>query len=243
MAIPNKPPIDNTANSEAPVAVDLTSVAPAEVTETPAETPAEAPVEAPVEAPAEVTETPDAINTTPNLSLDEYNRLAVVTLSDEFHVDDAALQGAAVVIIDRFLEAGRQLDLLKKVLYYGKAPETLGKSYIDYIKNDVLSETTPLQQRLLHGAIGISTESVEILEQVYAHVTSKGTKELDVVNLGEELGDVAWYQAIFLRDLTLDYYSILTINIKKLAARFGDKFSAFRAENRDLKTERGILEA
>lgn len=180
---------------------------------------------------------------TPNLDLDQYNRLAEVTLSDGFHVEDLATQAAAATIIENFLEAGRQLDKLKKVLYYGKTPEILGADYVDYLKDDSLSNLTPLQQRLLHGAIGIATESVEILEQVHGHVASKGAKELDVYNLGEELGDVAWYQAIFLRDLKLDYYRILTTNIKKLAARFGDKFSAFRANNRDLTTERGILEA
>lgn len=40
-----------------------------------------------------------------------------------------------------------------------------------------------------------------------------------------------------------DIYEIMTINIRKLAVRFPDKYDSFLASNRDLETERKILEA
>jgi hypothetical protein len=40
----------------------------------------------------------------------------------------------------------------------------------------------------------------------------------------------------------IDFGSILDKNIDKLKARYGDKFSSERAINRDLETEKRILE-
>lgn len=92
---------------------------------------------------------------------------------------------------------------------------------------------------LLHGAIGISTESGEIQDQLKKHIFYG--KPLDRVNLLEEVGDVMWYCALLLRNLDSSFEEIAAVNIKKLRARFGDKFSEFDAQNRDLNKEREIL--
>ena len=50
--------------------------------------------------------------------------------------------------------------------------------------------------RLLHGAIGLSTESGELLDQVKKNVFYG--KPLDKVNILEECGDVLWYVCLIL---------------------------------------------
>lgn len=98
--------------------------------------------------------------------------------------------------------------------------------------------------RLYHMILGVMTEGGEIGEALKDHQQGK---ELDWVNIAEENGDIDWYQAIPYNivkeqggDLTeLD---VRTKNINKLAARYGDKFSDYNANNRDLIKEREILE-
>lgn len=94
---------------------------------------------------------------------------------------------------------------------------------------------------LLHAAMGISTESGELMD-AFKRKLFYG-KELDVVNLKEEVGDIMWYVAILLRELDLDFNEILQLNIDKLQARFPHKFTEFDALNRDLDKEREILES
>lgn len=93
---------------------------------------------------------------------------------------------------------------------------------------------------LLHAAMGIGTEAGELLDAFKRKIFYG--KELDVVNIKEEVGDIMWYVAILLRELDLDFEDILQLNIDKLKARFPEKFTEHHALNRDLDTERSILE-
>jgi len=95
-------------------------------------------------------------------------------------------------------------------------------------------------QRLLHAGIGLATEAGEFLDALKKHVFYG--KELDTVNLSEEMGDIFWYCALIADELKIDFSQVMDTNIAKLKARYGDKFSEDKAENRDLKTERTILE-
>ena len=96
------------------------------------------------------------------------------------------------------------------------------------------------EMNLLHAAIGIGTEAGEVLDQ-FKRKLFYG-RELDVVNVKEEIGDIMWYVAILLRELDLDFEDILQMNIDKLRARFPEKFTEHHAINRDLGKEREILE-
>jgi NTP pyrophosphatase (non-canonical NTP hydrolase) len=58
----------------------------------------------------------------------------------------------------------------------------------------------------------------------------------------EEVGDCMWDLALILREIDYSFEEVADINIKKLRARYGDKFSEYDAQNRDLDTERAILE-
>jgi len=93
---------------------------------------------------------------------------------------------------------------------------------------------------LLHAAMGISTESGELMDAFKRKIFYG--KELDVVNVKEEIGDLMWYVAILLRELDLDFEELLQVNIDKLKARYPEKFTEENALNRDLDKEREILE-
>ncbi len=120
-----------------------------------------------------------------------------------------------------------------------------------YIKDAIKTEATNFADmgerlsekgniRLLHGAIGLSTEVGEFMDALKKHVFY--AKELDRVNLSEELGDMFWYMAIISDELGVDFEAVMKTNIDKLKARYGDKFSEEKAENRDLEKEREIFE-
>ena len=95
-------------------------------------------------------------------------------------------------------------------------------------------------KRLLHAGIGLSTESGEFLDALKKHIFYG--KELDRVNLAEEMGDIFWYMAIVADELGFSFEEVMDRNITKLKARYGEKFSEVKAEKRDLDTERDILE-
>lgn len=93
---------------------------------------------------------------------------------------------------------------------------------------------------LLHCAIGAVTESGELLDAFKKHIYYK--KDLDIANITEEIGDIQFYLFNLCRLLNINIEDVYDINIAKLKARYGDKFTTEKATNRDLKTERKILE-
>ncbi len=121
----------------------------------------------------------------------------------------------------------------------------------DYVKLAIKTESTDFKsmntrlendgvKRLLHAGIGLSTEAGEFLDALKKHIFYG--KELDRVNLAEEMGDLFWYLAIVSDELGVEMSDVMERNIEKLKARYGEKFSEEKAENRDLETERKILE-
>lgn len=95
-------------------------------------------------------------------------------------------------------------------------------------------------KRLLHAGIGLSTEAGEFLDALKKHIFYG--KELDRVNLKEEIGDLFWYIAIACHELGVEFEPLMETNIAKLKARYGEKFTEAAAEHRNLEIEREILE-
>lgn len=111
----------------------------------------------------------------------------------------------------------------------------------DHKSYDHVSERfTPKMSRLTHAALGLSTEANEFADQLKKHLIYG--KKLDQVNLIEELGDICWFLALACDTLGTSFEEIQQINIKKLKARFGDRYSDDKAINRNLTKERNILE-
>jgi NTP pyrophosphatase (non-canonical NTP hydrolase) len=122
----------------------------------------------------------------------------------------------------------------------------------EYIQNAIRTESTEFTamnerltsdgtKRLLHAGIGLSTEAGEFLDTLKKHIFYG--KELDRVNLKEEMGDLFWYLAIACDELGVEFEPLMETNIAKLKARYGEKFSEQKAEHRDLNHERMILES
>lgn len=93
--------------------------------------------------------------------------------------------------------------------------------------------------RLMHGAIGLCTESGEIQDTLKKHIYYGAV--LDRENLVEELGDVLWYVALLCNALQVSMDDVMDRNIEKLKRRYGDKFSEEKALNRDLEFERDVF--
>lgn len=93
---------------------------------------------------------------------------------------------------------------------------------------------------ILHGLMGLCTESAEALDMMKKHVYYG--KQFDLVNLKEEIGDVLWYCSIILNEIDVSYEEIMQANINKLRARYGDKFSEDKAITRNIDQELEALE-
>lgn len=94
--------------------------------------------------------------------------------------------------------------------------------------------------RLLHAAMGMTTEAGEFMDALKKSYFYN--RALDRTNLLEEIGDMLWYMALALHVLDSDFESEMDRVIRKLRARFPDKFNDLDAQIRDLEAERRELE-
>lgn len=164
--------------------------------------------------------------------------------------------GATLQALHVMCAAAALADAMKRSIYYGKGLQTdrlanamlqLNQSFDRF--NAVLprlempeSHATTLHVpnlRLLHGALGIFSESGEMIEAIAKQIM---TGELDKVNFGEETGDVDWYKAIIHDESGVPEDITREAVIAKLKARYGEKFSSDAATNRDTANERQVLE-
>ena len=150
--------------------------------------------------------------------------------------------------------AGQLLDKFKRIAIYRKKvePEVIEQAILSLqaqlavlfsLVKSTTDNSTGLYSpniRLTHGAVGMFTESGELLEAV---IKSMETNTLDLTNIGEETGDSDWYKMI-IHDVTgVSEGQSRAKNIAKLKARYGEKFSTEAALVRDLGAERVVLAA
>lgn len=182
-----------------------------------------------------------------NLSQFVKDAIRTESLIDEVQTNTQLLEGT----IKTLIAAGNVLDMVKKNVYYGKEIDRsalrqnallaqVGTLQMDPGNVDLNAKSTvEIDPRLFHAIVGIATESVELLEALDAAL--KGNP-VDAVNVKEELGDINWYQAIAIDTLDADFDAVLDTVIAKLRARYPEKFTSEDAIDRDLDTERKILE-
>lgn len=96
------------------------------------------------------------------------------------------------------------------------------------------------QAELLHASMGIATEAGEFADAIKKYLIYG--KDIDTVNLVEELGDLTWYIGLAIQAIHSTWGEVFTANIKKLATRYPEKFTEHHALNRDLERERKVLE-
>jgi len=93
---------------------------------------------------------------------------------------------------------------------------------------------------ILHAVIGIATEGAELLDPVKKAMFYG--RELDMVNLDEEIGDILWYVAIYCEARGIKITDLMRQNNAKLKARYPEKFGSQQALFRNLAGERETLE-
>lgn len=121
-------------------------------------------------------------------------------------------------------------------LFIKEALKTESKNFVEIINR--LSE--PRTIRLLHSSMGLVTEAGELLDALKKFIFYG--KDLDLINIKEEIGDSQWYTAIALDEIGNSYEEIWALVIKKLQARYKGKFNKEGAISRDLEIEREVLE-
>lgn len=145
--------------------------------------------------------------------------------------------------LERSIQALKDLDSIKKHIFYGKTVDLErihSRNGGGVFRNDVMERFSNENIQLFHAGLGMATEAGEVLEQLRNHIFDD--KALDKINLAEECGDMAWYMAIISRVVGQSFGEIFYRNIAKLKARYPLKFSTENALNRNLDTEREILE-
>lgn len=94
--------------------------------------------------------------------------------------------------------------------------------------------------RYLHAAMGICTESGELMDALKKHLIYG--KPIDETNVNEEVGDLFWYVAILADAYEFTFEDSMEKNIAKLKARYPNRFNEKDALLRDLNKERQVLE-
>lgn len=99
-----------------------------------------------------------------------------------------------------------------------------------------------LATRLSHAVLGLTGEVGELAGAIerWLHYG----KELDRVNIAEEVGDSLWYLALACNALGISMEDVMSTNIAKLRKRYPEKYTNECAaeENRDRAAEREVLE-
>jgi len=93
---------------------------------------------------------------------------------------------------------------------------------------------------LLHAIMGCETEVGEMMDAIKRTIFYG--KELDIVNVKEELGDLLYYVALAMHACGTSFEEVMKANHAKLKARYPDGFSKVRASERNLAEERKVLE-
>jgi NTP pyrophosphatase (non-canonical NTP hydrolase) len=113
------------------------------------------------------------------------------------------------------------------------------KEYVEKAGRTDAPLSSPMEHDV-HMIFGMLTEIGELADIFKKNLAYK--KEIDWINVKEEVGDLMWYTANFCKANEFDLEKILETNIDKLIARYPEKFTEEKANNRDLDAEREVLE-
>ena len=111
--------------------------------------------------------------------------------------------------------------------------------FVDDLEQKYSLRVSTQNLRALHATLGICGEAgelVDIVKKQFAY-----GKEVDVVHLAEEMGDVFHYLIMLSNIYGLNFNEIVDANVRKLKARYPTGFSEERALNRDLEKEKREL--
>lgn len=175
-----------------------------------------------------------------------YQAEAAVTMSDSFFgefVGRTELYGALLA----FSVAAARLDEIKKRLFYGRGIENLPVLTPEDSIESIDAPWTGHEEQVAHSIIGMATESGELIDGLIESLKQKyvgsSAAIFDYPNLAEETGDVLWYVAAMANVTGISIEEMMRVNIAKLRKRYPHQFTEYDANNRDLQSERVILES
>lgn len=166
---------------------------------------------------------------------------ALRTLSPAWHGDKVAKHNF-VKAVNAAIDAANQLDKIKKTLFYGRDNNlegALGQENLRGLPALAADHVDGDAANIIHAIIGKFTEAGELLEAMKAWLNGA---QFDRVNAIEEIGDGFWYDAVLLDEMESSFPDAMARVIAKLRARFPDKFTEANANERNLESERAILE-
>lgn len=181
------------------------------------------------------------------MNLQEYKVLAEKTLSTQFHSDPQmervlhAALGLATEIEELLVNYSDKMDPTNILEEVGDLTWYLSIFYREYpeIENVVVASTMEVKtpQNLIMSMLKGILQIQDIIKKklYYNKPVNQETMNLLVATLDM---DIRMYLNIY----GLNIEDVWERNIAKLKARYGEKFSSDRAINRDLETERTILE-
>lgn len=97
-----------------------------------------------------------------------------------------------------------------------------------------------LDPKLLHAAMGIGTESGEIMDIVKKNMFYNTS--FDLLTLKEECSDLLHYLQMILNHYGSSLEEIMVMNIAKLSIRYPEGYTQEKALSRDKKAEREAME-
>jgi NTP pyrophosphatase (non-canonical NTP hydrolase) len=154
--------------------------------------------------------------------------------------NDGRLSVSSSATLDMYGDFIEEIDAELK--NRGLRPEPMfGFEYIQSVKRSESPHFDAcMNQRILHGAMGVCTEAGEIMDAVKKSLFYN--RVLDRANLIEEMGDAFWYLALMADELGVSFEEIWERNINKLKLRYPEQFTPEAAQNRDIAKERTALE-
>ena len=94
---------------------------------------------------------------------------------------------------------------------------------------------------LLHAVLGLADETGELISPIKKHMFYG--KNLDMNNLKEEAGDLAWFLNLLIHAIGSSWEEVLEMNIAKLEKRYPHlRFNADHAIHRDTAAEKAAME-
>lgn len=164
---------------------------------------------------------------------------ALATCSPLFH-GDMVSEGEFRATMAEAIEVLNRLDKIKKSLFYGRDNNLIAEGQADASQlPERITGERAVGIDIIHCILGVATEAGELLEALREGYNGNG---FDWVNIKEEFGDIHWYEALAAKHGDFTFEETTSLIIAKLRKRFPDKFTAFDANNRDLASERAILE-
>jgi len=182
------------------------------------------------------------------MNWNEYKELSEKTLSTEFHVGlkTENLLHAVMGILteleeliinhDEEYDAANVLEEVGDITWY---LAIIGREYnIDWDPNEPSQFVTTSKSDSIMNMIKSGLRMLDVLKKKIYY-----NREIDDKYIIDETKLLMRYLVFYMGDTNTTFNSCFSVNISKLKARYGDKFTSDRAINRDLTTERNILES